>query len=48
MLKWKREMSTFSPFFIEIDDFIDYFNAGETTALRFADEFGVVTLFFPE
>jgi len=41
-------MITFSPFFVEIDNFVNYFDAGKTTALRFTDDFRVVTLFNSE
>jgi len=41
-------MITFSPFFVEINNFINYFDAGTTTALRFTDDFRVVTLFYSE
>ena len=44
----RERESTFSPFFVEVDDLVDLVDAGETTALRFADEFGVVALFLPE
>lgn len=40
--------STLSPFFVEIDDIVDLFDAGKTTTLRFADEFRVVTLLLSE
>jgi len=47
-LKIEREMITFSPFLVEIDNFVNYFDALTTTALRFTDDFRVVTLFFSE
>lgn len=41
----EREI-TLTPFFVELDDLVDDLDALETTALRFADDFGVVTLLF--
>ena len=49
LLEREREReSTLSPFFVEIDDLVDDFDAGETTALGFADEFRVVALLLSE
>lgn len=43
-----EEERTLSPFFVEIDDVVDLFDAGKTTTLRFANEVRIVALLLPE
>ena len=42
------ERITLAPFLVELNDFVDKLDAGETTSLRLADDFRVVALVFSE
>ena len=42
------EIFTLAPLFVDGDDFVDEFDVGETTALGFANEFGVATFLYSE
>lgn len=44
----RDDFFTLAPFFVELDDLVDDFDAGESPALRFADDLGVVPLLFSE
>ncbi len=40
--------NTLAPLFVDGDDFIDDVDVGETTALGFADDFGVASFLYSE
>ena len=42
------EIFTLAPLFVDGDDLVDEFDVGETTALGFANEFGVATFLYSE
>ena len=44
----ERVRNTLAPLFVDGDDFIDDVDVGETTALGFADDFGVASFLYSE